>query len=155
MKTNAKISANWTDEQMNRAIARNLANKVAHDNVIHKKKANEYRKEVRGLIRLNAQQLKSLQIDLAKKNLDNLKAEHKRTHRFNIIIKLYESLATLKTRYDDVIAKHRHQCKLEQYASVIQRRFMFLSYLQYRNITKKNTDRLRQSLTLFAQYKHK
>ena len=129
MKANAKLSANWTDEQMNRAIARNLAYKVAHNNVLHKKKANEYRKEVRGLIRLNAQQLKTLQIDLAQKNLEDLKAEHKRTHKFNVIIKLYQSLATLKTRYDDIIAKHRHQCKLEQYASVIQRRFMFLSYL--------------------------
>ena len=65
---------------MNKAIARNIAQKVATVKAQHKKKANEYRKEVRGLIKLNAQHLKTVQINLAQKNLEDLKAEHKRTH---------------------------------------------------------------------------
>ena len=57
---------------MKKAIERNCAQKVKSLQAQEKKKANDYRKEVRGLIQLNAQNLKAQIVQLAQENLQNL-----------------------------------------------------------------------------------
>lgn len=78
------------------------------------------RKEVRGFISLNAQNIKALQVKDAQQHLSHLKAAHKRVHKFHVLVKFYNIITALKKMVDVEVEKYRQRKRLERYASFIK-----------------------------------
>lgn len=65
IKNNAKTTANWTDSIKKKAVNRAIAQKEAHLKASEVRKSNQYRKEIKGYLKLNAPELKALQVKVA------------------------------------------------------------------------------------------
>ena len=81
--------------------------------------------------------------------------QHKRTHLFNIYIRLYVLLGSLKKRYDYKVAKHREERKRKNLVELIYYRYTLLSQMKYGNLLKKQENKVRDSMTLLGQIKYK
>ena len=92
---------------------------------------------MRGYITLNAQAIRKMQLTEAMSHLTALRASHKRVSKLIVLVKFFKTIATLKRKFDIKVSQHRHQCKLERKASLIQIRFLFLRNKQYQGFEKK------------------
>lgn len=86
----------------------------------HNRQANDFRKELRGYLSLNASEIKSIQVSVAKENLQELKTHLMRVSKFEKLIKFFTIMSKCGETIMAALEKSRKKKLIENKASFVQ-----------------------------------